>query len=68
MMFRTILMWIKGTEGKTEPGVFKALRRLGQLMLTYGGVVLPEVGNEGPSRMMGLNVPFISLDGSYMDM
>lgn len=51
MMFRTILMWIKG-----------------RIVLTYGGVVLPEVGNEGPSRMMGLNVPFISLDGSYMDM
>lgn len=40
----------------------------GRIVLTYGGVVLPEVGNEGPSRMMGLNVPFISLDGSYMDM
>ena len=40
----------------------------GRTVLTCGGVVLPEVGNEGPSRMMGLNVPCISLDDSYMDM
>lgn len=48
--------------GKTTLTLIKV-----RVVVTYGGIVLPGMGNEGTSGVIAINVFYISLGGSYVD-
>lgn len=39
-----------------------------RVVVTYGGIVLPGMGNKGTSGVTAINVFYISLGGSYVDL